>query len=541
MKPVLRTSFAAGPLRSAGPRLPPPAAVGVGAAVVAAVAMAALGLAGEPPPPRSPWSEIRVVDRRTGRGVPLVELATVNGIRFVTDDLGRVAFLEPGLMGRPVFFHARSPGYEAAADGFGYRGRTIVPEAGGGATIELDRVNVAERVCRLTGEGRLRDSILLGRLPAALAAVPGGVAGQDSVQAVAYGGRILWFWGDTNRLSHPLGLFRTAGGTTPVPRPGGPAIEPVRAIPFRYFVGPAAAGEPEGFVRPMMPLPERPDGVIWIDGACVVPDAAGRERLLAHYSRRRSLDEELEHGIAAWDDATASFVVARRLPAGADWRRPATHPIAVEEDGRRRLLFGAPTPNVRVDATAEAVLDPDRYEAFSCADADGGIARDGAGLPHWRWQRERPPTASADERRWIDAAALDPRHARFVPAAAGGDGRRVVLHSGTVRWNPHRRRWILVAGGIGGGSALLGETWYAEADAATGPFAAAVQIATHGRMSFYNVCHHDFLDADGGRTIHFEGTYSATFAGTVEATPRADYNQLLYRLDLDAPALGPAR
>jgi len=512
----------------------------IGQAPAAAVSAAAAP-AGWVPAGRSPWAEIRVVDPATGRGVPLAEVSTVNGLLFVTDDLGRVAFQEPGLMDREVFFHVKSHGYELPADGFGFRGRRLVPTAGGTCTIELPRTNVAERVCRLTGEGRLRDSILLGRVTASVPAVPGGVAGQDSVQAVAYRGRMHWFWGDTNRLSYPLGLFRTAGATTPPPDPRAPAIDPARGLPFAYFLGSPTAGEPDGFARAMMPLPERPEGVIWIDGACVVPDATGRERLLAHYSRRRSLAEELEQGVAAWDDDAAAFVVARQLPAGDDWRRPATHPLIVDEAGRRWLLFGAPTPNVRVPATMEAVLDAAAYEAFSCADAAGGLALDAAGRPAWRWQRERPPTGSADERRWLEAGLLDPRHARYLPAVAGDDGRRVTLHSGTVRWNAHRRRWVLVAGEIGGTSSLLGEVWYAEADAPTGPFAAAVKIASHDRTSFYNVCHHAFLDADGGRTIHFEGTFSREFSGGAPATPRADYNQILYRLDLDAAALAPAR
>ena len=44
----------------------------------------------------SAWAEIRVVDAVSGRGVPLVELETVNNLRFVTDNAGRVAFQEPG-------------------------------------------------------------------------------------------------------------------------------------------------------------------------------------------------------------------------------------------------------------------------------------------------------------------------------------------------------------------------------------------------------------------------------------------------------------
>ena len=66
------------------------------------------------------WAEIRVVDSDTGRGVPLVELETVNSLKFVTDNAGRVAFYEPGQMGREVFFSVRSHGYEMKKVGFGF-------------------------------------------------------------------------------------------------------------------------------------------------------------------------------------------------------------------------------------------------------------------------------------------------------------------------------------------------------------------------------------------------------------------------------------
>ena len=68
---------------------------------------------GEPagkPADAAAWAEIRVVDAASGRGVPLAELEAVNGLRFVTDNAGRVAFHEPGLMGREVFFAVRSHG-----------------------------------------------------------------------------------------------------------------------------------------------------------------------------------------------------------------------------------------------------------------------------------------------------------------------------------------------------------------------------------------------------------------------------------------------
>ena len=47
--------------------------------------------------------------------------------------------------------------------------------------------------------------------------------------------------------------------------------------------------------------------------------------------------------------------------------------------------------------------------------------------------------------------------------------------------------------------------------------------------------------AVGGRVIYFEGIYTNQFTGTpkTEATPRYDYNQIMYRLDLSGPRLHP--
>src|SRR5215471_11924841 len=102
-------------------------------------------------------AEIRVIDADTGRGLPLVELETVNRLNFVTDNAGRVAFHEPGLMDRPIFFTVRSHGYEVKKDGFGFPVVKVTPKAGQVSEIRLTRRNLAERLCRLTGEGRYRD------------------------------------------------------------------------------------------------------------------------------------------------------------------------------------------------------------------------------------------------------------------------------------------------------------------------------------------------------------------------------------------------
>ena len=489
-------------------------------------------------PASSTYAEIRVLDAETGRGVPLAELETVNGLTFVTDNAGRVAFHEPGLMDREIFFSVRSHGYEMKKDGFGFAGARVIPRAGKVAQIKIARRNLAERLCRLTGEGLYRDSLLLGhKAPLPDSPNPGRVAGQDSVQAVVYKGKVYWFWGDTLRMDYPLGLFRMAGATTPMFDPRDAKADPASGIPFDYFVD-----RKTGFTRAMMPLPERPEGVVWIFGVAVVPDERGHAKLIGHYSRRKGLAGEYEHGIAVFDDENAVFTSAKQFPLKETWRRPTGHAIPFEEHGTKWLLFGSPTPNVRVPATMKDVLDLNKYEAFTCLNADSDptklkaeLGRDGA--PVWRWQKELPPMDSKGERDLVKAGKIKPHHARFCPADSAAAEGRVVLHNGSVRWNEYRKRWVLLAGQFHGKTSLLGEVWYAEADDPTGPFARAVRVVTHDRQTFYNVCHHAFLDRDGGRTIHFEGTYTNEFSGNPLKTPRYNYNQVLYRLDLDAPAL----
>jgi hypothetical protein len=112
-----------------------------------------------------------------------------------------------------------------------------------------------------------------------------------------------------------------------------------------------------------------------------------------------------------------------------------------------------------------------------------------------------------------------------------------------VQWNAWRKRWILlgVQQGDKDAPSFLGEMWYAESTAPDGPWRTAVKVASHPRYSYYNPIHHGFLDTEGGRVIHFEGTYTLEFSGNPLAPARYDYNQLMYRLDLSDPRLKPAR
>src|SRR5215218_1271092 len=108
---------------------------------------------------------IHVTDEQTGRGVPMVELRTTNSVSYYTDSAGFVAFDEPGLMDRKVFFDVSSHGYDFPANAFGIRGVTLDVKAGGSAEVKVKRLNIAERLYRITGSGIYRDSVLLGRKP----------------------------------------------------------------------------------------------------------------------------------------------------------------------------------------------------------------------------------------------------------------------------------------------------------------------------------------------------------------------------------------
>lgn len=457
---------------------------------------------------------IRVADAGTGRGIPLVELETVNHILHITDSNGLVAFQEPGLMGQRVFFKIRAHGYEVPKDGFGAAGKALEARAGGRAEILLKRHNLAERLYRITGQGIYRDSILLGeRAPLKEPALSGQVMGQDSVQVALYRGKPHWFWGDTEKPSHPLGHFQTSGAVSELPGQGG--LDPAIGIDLQYFVDDA------GFSARMVPLPE--DGLIWIDGVLSVADAGGRERLVAHYARMKDLGTRLEHGIVVFNDEARRF--DRLVALGTqEWRHPSGHPVRVEDGGRAWLYFADPCCTVRAPATFEGITNAAAYEALA-PPKDGRRA----------WRGSGQPFGPDEEREAIQRGEVADDDAWFQPTDPAS-GKPIRLHRGSVNWNAFRKKWVMIACEQGGTSPL-GEIWYAEAEAPEGPWRHATKIVTHHQYSFYNPAHHPFFDQDGGRLIYFEGTYTRQFSGNPGATPRYDYNQIMYRLDLADPRL----
>jgi hypothetical protein len=92
-----------------------------------------------------------------------------------------------------------------------------------------------------------------------------------------------------------------------------------------------------------------------------------------------------------------------------------------------------------------------------------------------------------------------------------------------------------------GDPTAFGELWYAEASSPFGPWGKAVKVLSHQDYTFYNPRLHPEFTAPDSPVLLFEGTYTLQFSKGKEATPRYDYNQMLYRLDLNDPALAPAQ
>jgi len=431
---------------------------------------------------------IEVVDKESRWPVPMVELRTNHSVRFMTDNAGRVAFDLPELMGQETWLAVSSDGYEVPADGFGQRGVRVTPKPGETLTIEVNRTSIAKRLGRVTGAGLFGESQKLGL---ELDWRETGVLGSDSVQNTVHNGRMFWAWGDTTVARYPLGILDMSSATTAV-RPLA-NFEPPLRLKLDYFTD--ASGRPRGVAK------MAGAGPTWLSGYVSLPDRAGKQRLVAMYLKIKPPMEAYEAGLCAWNDETENFEHRRTLWSMTDSATkhpplPQGHPVMTDGDGGQKwVLFGDPLPTLKCRATFEAWQDPATWEV------------------------------------------LKPQES-FVSAA---DGEPVKPASGSIAWNAFRKRWVTVFVQSFGSPSMLGEVWYAEADSPFGPWGPAVKVLSHKNYSYYNPrLHPEFTPAESPILL-FEGTHSQTFANHPEPTPRYDFNQILYRLDLEDAKLAAAR
>lgn len=423
---------------------------------------------------------IEVVEKGSGWPVPLIELRTTHHARFVSDNAGLIAFDLPELMGRETWFDVMGHGYEVPKDGFGMRGVRLKPEPGKTLRVEVNRVNIARRLGRLTGGGIFAESQKLGR---DLDWREPGLLGCDSVQNAVHRGRLFWAWGDTTLARYPLGVFDMTSATTAV-QPLEKFEPPIR-LKLDHFT------DDRGVPRGVAKMPG--DGPTWVTAYTSLPDKNGQPRLVGSYMKIRGQLEAYQWGLCVWNDDTSSFEKLRVLwTKSAETPKPPAvpegHPTFWKDGaGKEWVLFGNPLPALRCPATFEAWQDSASWESL-------------------------PPQKS-------------------IPAMDGTAS--VKPHTGSIAWHPWRKRWVTVFMQSHGKPSTFGELWYAEADAPTGPWEAAVKILTHENYTFYNPRLHLEFTPTNSPMLLFEGTYTQQFADRPAATPRYDYNQILYRLDLD--------
>lgn len=483
----------------------------------------------------SQYFGLHFVDAQTGRGVPLVQVQLTSELRFYSDSNGYVAFDEPGLMNHKVWFGVKSYGYQAKAVALGYRGLTALTKPGRILEVKLKRTNIAQRLYRLTGEGIYRDTVLLRkRSPISDPLLDGNVMGQDTVETAVYKGKMIWCWGDTDRVSFPLGNFDTSGATSPPPA----QINLEKGINYTYFTG------KDGFCRGMIKLNNAPSGPVWIDSLMNVPDASGQQKLLGRYVVTKNM-RVTERGLLLFNDATQTFDQLKRIPMDAPVE-PGGHPMRAMVNGREYYYFPVPYPIVRVQADFAHASDPSAYEGFTCLQPgtvfsrhNPPLNRDGSGKLRWTWQRGAKPVGPKEASELVSSGAIkqdeSPYRMRNV-----ANGKSLYVANGSVAWDNWAHKWVMVFGQLGGKS-NLGEIFVAFAHSPEGPWTAARKIATHAmeknNNDFYNPMLHGEFMQDNGQIVYFEGTLVITFSGNAFPTPRYNYNQIMYRVDLSDPRI----
>ncbi len=423
---------------------------------------------------------IEVREKESSWPVSLVELRTTDQVRFVTDNAGVVAFDLPDRMGRETWLTISSPGYEAAKDGFGLGGARISPRPGGSIKIELTRTSIAKRIGRLTGSGLFAESQKCG-LEFDWKDSP--IVGCDSVRMVPFQRKYFWNWGDTSISRYPLGNFAMTGATTAT-APFEKAEPPLRPR-FDYFL------TPEGAPAPMSAIPG--NGPTWLGGYSVLPDKDGREHLVALY-------QKIEPPLKVYEVGLCEFIAERKqfLPVKKLWSRsqggaepklvPIGHTVRFVDDQKQAwLLYGDPFPKLKHLATYE----------------------------HW-----------LDSTKWLGVESPE-----YLQSVSGDE--KVRPHTGSIAYSAYRKAWVTVFMQNFGKPSPFGELWYAEAKSPFGPWGKAVKVLSHENYTFYNPRLLAEFTPGGSPILLFEGTYTDQFANKPYPTARYDYNQLLYRLDLD--------
>ena len=419
---------------------------------------------------------ITVVDAENGWPVPLVQFKTANGLVFTSDNAGVVAVDEPDLLGQTVRFSVEGHGYGIGPDIHRPGSVTYGLARGGKAVLKITRNQVAKRLGRIGGTGLFAESRKFGEH---LDKKDQGEVGRDSVQCRPYNGKLFWLWGDTSMQGYAIGIFNTTAAFTPNPAfpldPKPPVYPPYDQI-----------RNDEGHVRGV--IKAQGEGPIWIFGLIDLKDKAGKDHLGGAWSQIRNSLEAYKNGLCVWNDKTKNFDVIQTLMDKEKGIMPEFFPDPnavhwTDPKGKKWLLYGFPFPHHRIPDSYEAWCDPTTWEKID-------------------WNGKE-------------------KIARYK------DGKKFEAVGGQMMWNAKIKKWV----GICMQKWNLGALCYIEADSPFGPWENGQQIVFHHNYTIYNPIIHVEYGPDTPYLV-FEGTYTDAFINQPNPTPRYNYTQMLFRLDL---------
>jgi hypothetical protein len=474
---------------------------------------------------------LRTVDSVTGRGVPLVELATSAGDAYWSDSQGMIAYCDPDAIGKKVTFTVTADGY-ALATGTSVTAATV---AGGSQTVDVVRELPGQRLYRVTGQGSYRDSTLLGlTTPVANPNVNGLVMGQDTPSTFVFGGKVYWLWQDTGRAAYPLGNFASSGATSAFPADGG--LSPDLGVNATYFVG------TDGFSRGMVDTTGDPllkagsSAPVWLGQVAVVLDPQSQPHAFGRYYVAASSNPW--SALSELDASTSKFTFVADFPSGAPL--PSGRSTIVNDTSGPHAYWGNP---VRFPATVSGIENVGGYDVYTAYSAKGSttLARNADGTLAYAWQAGGSIVTQAALT--TAKVPLDQALDGHLTDVVGGGGVQVANGPGisafgsSSMWNDYRKRYSEVIQQEYGQS-FLGESWYAEGDTPLGPWVFTRKVVTHGTTgyTFYNPDIMPMLSEAGGRIVFFDATYTRAYTN-LSPTPRYDYNEIMYRIDLDDPAM----
>ena len=110
------------------------------------------------------YFKITVLDAADDTPIAGATLTTVNDVVYTTDQNGVIAYYEPGLMGKKVWFFPQRDGYDVPVDFFGYHGKALQVDEGGSAQIAMNRVK-GSNLAPSTDAGDLATRLLQSKVP----------------------------------------------------------------------------------------------------------------------------------------------------------------------------------------------------------------------------------------------------------------------------------------------------------------------------------------------------------------------------------------